>query len=97
MLPRVFPEDVILEIRFGPEDAFGVPCEPRTVAPQAQPGCLLWNANESVTHLEAEWIARLTGTRDSGNLRASLNGNCLQLTRSVDSFDEAIRFATSAN
>lgn len=96
-LPTAFPEDVALEIRFGPEDAFGVPCEPRTVALRAQPARILFNANEGVTHLEAELIAKITGTRNSGDLKASLNGNCLLLARRVDLLDEAIRFATWAN
>ncbi len=96
-LPADYPHDAILDIRFGPEDAFGVKCEPRIVAARGKSARIKWDANEGVVRIESELIARLTGTRESEHFKASLNGNSLQLTRRVNSLNEAVNFASSAN
>jgi hypothetical protein len=55
-IPAEYPQDAILDIHFGPEDAFGVGCEPRTFATRGREIRIHWNANEGVFHFDGELI-----------------------------------------
>ena len=96
-VPTDYPCDVLLEIRFGPEDAFGITCEPRTVAARGTAACITWDRNEGVVRFEAPIIEKLNGTWESEQLKGYLSGNFLQLSRCVNSVNEAVSFAASAN
>jgi hypothetical protein len=96
-VPALYPQNVTLDIRFGPEDAFGVSCKPRTFARRGSAIDIHWNVNEGVLQFEGDLIDKLDGVREAEYCRISLNGNRLQLTRRVNSVHEAVKFAGSAN
>ena len=96
-IPNKHPEEVNLDIRFGPEDAFGVICKPRTYAKRGSAIRVHWNSNEGVSQFEGELIKTLVGTTETKDFKASLSGNRLLLTQRVNSFKEAVGFAASAN
>lgn len=96
-IPGFYPQNVTLDIRFGPEDAFGVSCKPRTYARRGSAVEVRWDANEGVIKFEGGLIDKLYGLREADYCKISINGNQLRLTRPVNSLHEAVKFAGSAN
>ncbi len=95
-IPTVYPQNVTLDIHFGPEDAFGVSCKPRTYAQRGSAIDIHWNANEGVS-VDGELIDKLDGFKEAKYCGISISGNRLQLTRRVNLFQEAVKFAASAD
>jgi hypothetical protein len=93
-----FPTALVARIKFGPEDAFGVPGTlPRTTAKRATPARLLWNANEATSTWEGPLIDALNAELRHGKLSANWSGNELAIAVEVNSQDEAHQLIGSAN
>ena len=93
-----FPGTLVARIKFGPDDAFGVPgALLRTTAKRATPARVLWNANEATSTWEGDLIDALNAELRLGNLSANWNGNELTVAAEVNSQDEANELVGSAN
>ena len=93
-----FPTKLIIKIRFGPDDAFGMQSgSPRTTAKRAAPAHLIWNANEAVSFWEGEFIEQIRSSFESGKLAGTWDGNVLTLIIPVSSEEDTIRVIHSAN
>jgi hypothetical protein len=95
-----FPAKLILRIRFGPDDAFGVsgsPGQVRTTAKQSVPAKVVWNANEGTSAWEGDLIDALDTVLQQGGLNARWSGNELTVTVDVSSRAEGEQLLGSAN
>ena len=93
-----FPAILTATIRFGPEDAFGMPgASTRTTAKKSTASNLLWNANEGTTFWEGELIDRIQGSINVGGFNVSLDGATMTLTAGVSSMKHAEDLLLSAN
>jgi hypothetical protein len=90
----VFPSEVVINIHFGPLDAFGVESSSgRTTARQGAPAHLIWNANNSTSSWEGPLIDKLDIGLQFGALNASWTGNKLEMRIRVEDrseFDSAV-------
>jgi hypothetical protein len=96
--PPSFPSKLTAKIRFGPEDAFGVPSQTsRTTAKRATPAHLLWNANEGISVWQGDIIDALDTKMERGGLTAHWAGNLLDLGINVNSIEEVEQLVGSAS
>lgn len=92
-----FPAVLQAKVRFGPEDAFGVPGVPRTTGKRATPASILFNLDEGTTTWEGDLIDELGASLQVGDLNVEWSGNELKLSVEVNSQDEASQLIHSAN
>lgn len=98
-IPTSFPALVEATVVFGPDDAFGLPCEHRTTAPQAtEGGSILWNANEGISWFQGPLIQKVEArTKIKEHIEGEFHGNVLSLRFPATSFENANRLLTSAS
>jgi hypothetical protein len=92
-----FPSVLTARIRFGPEDAFGLPSSERTTAKRATPARLFWNANDGTSVWQGDLIDVLHAELQLGTFSAHWAGNALELRMDVNSAEEAEQVVASAS
>lgn len=70
--PPAFPAKLVIKIKFGPDDAFGLQTDaPRSTAKKTTPATLIWNANEAVSFWKGDLIDKICTSFEIGK-----NGMC---------------------
>lgn len=93
-----FPAKLVIEIRFGPDDAFGLQTDsPRSTAKKSVPATLTWNANEAVSFWKGDFIEQICTDFSVGKLVGKWDGNLLKISIPVTSEDDANSVILSAN
>jgi hypothetical protein len=96
--PPAFPAKLFIQVKFGPDDAFGLQTDaPRSTAKKATPATLMWNANEAVSFWKGEFIEQICTDFEIGKLAGKWDGNLLAISIPVTSEDDATSVILSAN
>jgi hypothetical protein len=93
-----FPAKITFKIMFSPKDAFGINSdEQRTTFKLGEAPSHNFNPNDGTTKSSGSLIEKLTAIFQYGDFLFKLDGNILLVDVKVESFDQLLLFADSAN
>lgn len=95
-LPTTYPSEIVVDIAFGPEDAFGVHTESRTTVGEGLVK-LTYLAEEGGIQIQDVIIERIETVTTIDRFTAQFLGNDLKFSFIATSLDDAFQVLTSLN